>query len=103
MQYLKRKKIPCFSPSSATQQRADGCVDGAKDQDPINRCLLWSAAWTVAVAVAVACWRSCLLLAPQWLAEWYFPPHLFFVVSPRRDDLYYLGCEIKEGFLTVIP
>lgn len=48
-------------------------------------------------------WRDCLLLAPQRWVEWYFPPHLVFVVSPWRDDLYYLGWEIKEGFLTVIP
>lgn len=41
-----------------------------------------------------------LLLAPQRWVKWYFPPHLVFVVSPWRDDLYYQGWEIKEGFLT---
>lgn len=40
--------------------------------------------------------RDYLLLAPQRWVEWYFLPHLVFVVSPWRDDLYYLGWEIKE-------
>lgn len=35
--------------------------------------------------------------APQRVT-WYFPPHLLFVVFPRRDDLYYRGWEIKDGF-----
>lgn len=45
----------------------------------------------------------CFLLAPQRWVEWYFPPHLVFVVSPWRDDLYYLGWEIKEGFFHCDP
>lgn len=43
-------------------------------------------------------WRDYLPLAPPRWVECYFLPHLVFVVSPWRDDLYYLGWEIKEGF-----
>lgn len=55
------------------------------------------AAW---VGVVVSIRGDVCFLAPQRWAEWYFPPHFVFVVSPRRDDLYYQEWKIKEGFLT---
>lgn len=93
-------------PSSSCQHMSwwSRLLKNAKDQDP-NRTCPWG-------FFCCCCPRSSphllacgdyLLLAPQRWAERYFPPHLVFVVSPWRDDLYYPGWEIKEGFLTVIP
>lgn len=70
------------------------CVKNAKEQGSKNRRA------KLQVLVVVSIWGVICFLAPQRWAEWYFTPHLVFVVSPRRDDLYYRGWEIKEGFLT---
>lgn len=62
-------KIP-FSLISI-QKLTDHCVKNAKDQDPTNR--------SVRLFVMVSRY---LILVPQRWVEWYFPPHLVFVVSP---------------------
>lgn len=62
--------------------------------------------WEEVCTASCGHWRGYLLLAPcnpqRWVT-WYFPPHLVFVVSPWRDDLYYLGQKIKEAIFALIP
>lgn len=83
-------RISSLSLSSA-HKLMDRCVKNAKDQDPKNR------------PAGRRCGphlRRCLLRAPRGGLYGIFRLILVFVVSPWRDDLYYLGCEIKGAFLT---
>lgn len=76
---------------SSAHKLMDRCVKNAKDQDPKNR------------PAGRRCGphlRRCLLRAPRGGLYGIFRLILVFVVSPWRDDLYYLGCEIKGAFLT---
>lgn len=85
------EKIPFLS---SAHKLMDRCVKNAKDQDPQEE---------VCKTACCGYRRDYLLLAPQRWVTCYFPPHLVYVASPWRDDLYYLGWEIKEGVLTLIP
>lgn len=87
---LKKIKILFFS---SAQQLMDCCAKNGTDLT-LRRGY---------VAASCGHLRDYLLLAPQRWVTWCFLPHLVFVVSPWRDDLYYLGREIKEGLSILIP